>query len=84
MVPATRLATLINKMKRGEEVEMPMGTLVSIIFEAGDEIPEDGERILELDPNAELERGETQACHTCSRSLGFKFEELWGGNNCAC
>ena len=84
MVPARQLATLINKLKRGEEIDMPMGTLVSIIYEKGDEMPEEGEMLFELDPSAELERGETNACHSCSNKLGFRFEELWGGETCGC
>jgi hypothetical protein len=84
MVPARQLATLINKLKRGEEIEMPMATLVSIIYEKGDQMPEDGEMIFELDPSAELMRGETNACHSCANKLGFRFEELWGGETCDC
>jgi hypothetical protein len=41
-------------------------------------------KILELDPTAELAQGESQACQSCARSLGFKFEELWGGHGCSC
>lgn len=84
MVSATELATLINKYKRGEPVDMPEGKLVTIIFEEGDEIKPDGEKIFELDPSAELADGETMACHSCSRALGFRFEELWGGEDCSC
>ena len=82
LVKNVDLATLINKEKRGEEIEMPEGLMVSIIYEEGEEISVDGEKIFELDPSAELEKGEAQACHKCSKQLGFRFEELWGGDKC--
>jgi hypothetical protein len=53
---------------------MPLGLMVSIIYEEGEEITMDGEKIFELDPTAELEKGETNACHKCSNQLGFRFE----------
>ena len=59
---------------------MPEGVMVAIIFEDGDKIkekPEEG--LLELDPSSEIDNGNTQACATCKRAFGFKFEELWGG-----
>lgn len=58
LVENVDLATLINKDKRGEEIEMPEGLMVSIIYEEGEEISVDGEKIFELDPSAELEKGE--------------------------
>jgi hypothetical protein len=69
---------------------MPQGVMVAIMFDKGDtlketkdcvlEIEEDkNDGILELDPSVELERGESNACAGCSKSFGFRFEELWGG-----
>lgn len=42
MVSNVELATLINKEKRGDEVEMPLGVMVAIIYEEGEEITQDG------------------------------------------
>ena len=58
---------------------MPEGVMVAIMFEEGDRIVTDAEGgIMELDsPDIELVEGNSEAC--CSKSFGFKFEDLWGG-----
>jgi hypothetical protein len=58
LVSAKDLATLINRQKRGEKVEMPQGIMVAIIFEEGDKIVDEPKKgILELDPSSELAEG---------------------------